>query len=395
MNECAVCVSPWCVRLACGPLVGLCAAWGSLALGCSELPAPPLKRDRQRAEAAIRELLQAAYARTDTTAKGDLSKQLLALAAAEKKDLAQRYVALRQARELGEAAGEFDIARRAQEQLDLEFAPPAPRGGSVVDVSSWHLEMTFDARNGTVTLYVSNAQAKLDYPIEALTIPALVSLEGREEPLDLDLKPVPLAGEPTGKCSRFSGTAAELAQAKVFKLALVVPIEKNSYRARLVWEADKARTGFVCPMDCEAGKLYEEQAKCPICGMALTGPEEAHSDHNPKHGGQFFMAPNRWHHLEGVLVGQEFRLYLYNNFTKPISAQSFENDARVRIVGLDEKGKEVGKPVEKKLKASAQAAEWLEVAVPKDTAVPFQITAFLLFDGQAKPERFDFIFNKP
>jgi hypothetical protein len=38
----------------------------------------------------------------------------------------------------------------------------------------------------------------------------------------------------------------------------------------------------------------------------------AHGDHNSKHGGMLFMAPNGFHHIEGTFDdAREFGLYLY------------------------------------------------------------------------------------
>ena len=50
-------------------------------------------------------------------------------------------------------------------------------------------------------------------------------------------------------------------------------------------------------------------------------PAEAgtHGDHDPKHGGTFFMALDNEHHLEGILLSPGiFGVYLYDAYTQPL-----------------------------------------------------------------------------
>src|SRR5262245_36605796 len=58
----------------------------------------------------------------------------------------------------------------------------------------------------------------------------------------------------------------------------------------------------------------------------------AHGNHNPQHGGQFFMAPDSWHHLEGVHPSARiFRLYIYDDYGRPLAAAKV-NDIQARVV---------------------------------------------------------------
>jgi predicted RNA-binding Zn-ribbon protein involved in translation (DUF1610 family) len=65
----------------------------------------------------------------------------------------------------------------------------------------------------------------------------------------------------------------------------------------------------------------------------------AHGDHNPRHGGILFMAPNGFHHLEGALgADSEFRVYLYDDFTRAIPAAGIEARAGDEPMGVSSDG---------------------------------------------------------
>ncbi len=151
---------------------------------------------------------------------------------------------------------------------------------------------------------------------------------------------------------------------------------------------------FACPMDCEHGKTYSSRGKCPVCDMNLELTKHgafAHADHKPKHGGQFIMASDNFHHLEGTLPEpRKFVLWLYDNFTKPLAV-----------------GKTTAKfAVMTKARAKGQKAEYADLdmtpgtepttlvaTLPENVPWPVQARAVVTFEG-LEPLTFTYFFEK-
>jgi hypothetical protein len=119
----------------------------------------------------------------------------------------------------------------------------------------------------------------------------------------------------------------------------------------------------------------------------------AHGNHNPQHGGQFFMAPDNWHHLEGVHPSARlFRLYVYDDYGRPLAGDKVR-DIQARVVT-----KETFDPATRKttelsaftLRATRNRP-YLEARIDPST-LPAEMTAKVRF-GRDQPEyRFDFTF---
>ena len=143
---------------------------------------------------------------------------------------------------------------------------------------------------------------------------------------------------------------------------------------------------FACPMRCEDERTYPAPGRCPDCGMKLTDTR-AHLDHRPKHGGTFFMAADNRHHLEGVLAGGEFRVYFYDEFTKPLPAGGFT--ARIEIAQADP-----DHPRRLDLSVTP-SGEFLRAALGPVDGDRVQIKMCVDFKNGDRPGVFDFDFAVP
>lgn len=115
----------------------------------------------------------------------------------------------------------------------------------------------------------------------------------------------------------------------------------------------------------------------------------AHQDHKPRHGGAFFMAPNKIHHLEGVFrEGCGFQVVFYNTFTKRIHVDRFR--AFINVVPDKQHEPEVMRFL------SANGDNTALYADIGDTVTkPFGIELFVEFPESEDPQLFNFRVTAP
>jgi hypothetical protein len=109
----------------------------------------------------------------------------------------------------------------------------------------------------------------------------------------------------------------------------------------------------------------------------------AHGNHNPQHGGQFFMAPDNWHHLEGTYPrAGTFRMYLYDDYTRPLA----------RAKAKDVQGHVIVKGQTFPL-ALAPNGRYLEAKLT-GVNLPAAVEANVKFTADGKSNVFDFNFTE-
>ncbi len=126
-----------------------------------------------------------------------------------------------------------------------------------------------------------------------------------------------------------------------------------------------------------------------LASLPTHGPE--HMDHNPKHGGVFFMALDFKHHLEGTLISPGlFQVYLYDARTQPLDSEKVK-EARGTL-HWGEFPDPPGIPLKLSEDGSTLVAEL-------DQEIEFPLTLTLLVtlpgnDPDGKPELFNFTFSE-
>jgi hypothetical protein len=133
--------------------------------------------------------------------------------------------------------------------------------------------------------------------------------------------------------------------------------------------------------------------QCPDgSAMSVKYTPRPHGNHNPQHGGQFFMAADNWHHLEGAYPqAGVVRIYLYDDYTKPLPDDQVKL-VRGRIVTKESLDpvthirKEVAFPL-----VLSRDRRYLEARV--DTRrLPAPMAAKITFKPEGPENRFDFTF---
>ncbi len=125
-------------------------------------------------------------------------------------------------------------------------------------------------------------------------------------------------------------------------------------------------------------------------GMESQGQGMEHSDHDPKHGGIFFMALDEVHHLEGTLTSPGmFRVYVYDAMTIPLDSETMMQTSGTLHWG------EFPDPPGIPLKVKNEEA-MLMAELDREIEFPVTLTLLLNFPGaqDGESELFNFIFDQ-
>lgn len=134
-----------------------------------------------------------------------------------------------------------------------------------------------------------------------------------------------------------------------------------------------------------------EPGKCADGSARKIGYElRAHGDHNPRHGGQFFMAADAWHHVEGTYPQNGlFTAFFYDNFTKPFAVRGKGITGVLAV--RDAKDTEIATVP---LTIGRDGTTMEAKLPPAATALPLRVTLKMKFSTKTPGQPFDFQFNE-
>ena len=105
-----------------------------------------------------------------------------------------------------------------------------------------------------------------------------------------------------------------------------------------------------------------------------------HGDHNPRHGGQLFMADDGWHHVEGTYPSPGlFRVFFYDDWTRPLSPEGFDAQLVVGTEKIQLKPGEIMNAMEAKV---------------SNASMPLSASLRIRFKAGEAEKLFDFTFRE-
>ena len=121
----------------------------------------------------------------------------------------------------------------------------------------------------------------------------------------------------------------------------------------------------------------------------------AHGNHNPQHGGQFFMAPDNWHHLEGTYPrDRTVRIYIYDDYARALGSRRLK-DVQGRVVTQERFNPATKQTTEIKAFALKASRDGTSLEAKIDPAkLPLEVAAKLKLSKDAPEYRFDFTFRE-
>jgi hypothetical protein len=102
---------------------------------------------------------------------------------------------------------------------------PGPHGGTIIEFGQWHGEFTVNHKSQETTIYILGEDAKTAVPVKADTL--LLSI--KDPQFQVELKAVPVDGEPKGMSSRYIGKHEKLGKEQEFAGTLSGEIDGTPY----------------------------------------------------------------------------------------------------------------------------------------------------------------------